>query len=128
MPGSPTLNRARFRRAIERYLAYCYRRRTAARVSEFADVLGANRQHVSRTIASLFGMPLRRVLREYQLAYAEQILRTVPDLPIEEVALIAGFGHRSSFFRIYRRERGMTPGEYRAKSDKLRLDRERARR
>lgn len=107
-------DRRRYERVIDRYLHDCYARRTVARVSELADLLGAPRAHLSRTIPRLFGKPLRGILRGKQLLEAQRLLRLTP-LRIEEVAAASAFGHRSTLFRIFRAAIGMTPDEYRGK-------------
>jgi AraC family transcriptional activator of pobA len=105
-------DRRRYERIIDRYLRDCYAQRTVARVSELAQLLGAPRAHLSRTIARLFGKPLRQFLREKQLVEAKRLL-ALPDLRVREVAAASGFGHPSTFFRVFRAALGMTPTEYR---------------
>ena len=105
-------DRQRFERAVELYLLDCYRARTVARVSELADFLRRNRPTLSRTMAAIFGKPLGKVLRERQLAYAAKLLKTSP-LTVDEIAAAAGFGHRSSFYRQFRRRFGRSPAQYR---------------
>lgn len=107
-------DRRRYERVIDRYLRDCYAQRTVARVSELAQLLGAPRAHLSRTIPRLFGKPLRKILRDKQLVEATRLLRLTP-LRIEDVAAASAFGHRSTFFRIFRAATGITPDEYRRK-------------
>lgn len=99
---------------IDLYLKDCYRDRSVARVSEIAEWLERNRPTLSRKCVAIFGHPLGRVLRERQLTYAAKLLRTSP-LPIDEVAAEAGFGHRTSFYRQFKKRFGCTPNEYREK-------------
>ena len=106
------LDRQRLERAAAHYLRDCYRRRTAARVSEFAAYLGRATPYLSRTASAIIGMPLRDFLRAKQIAYAERLLRTTP-LPIEEIAVRAGFGTASTFYRRFTAVHGITPGAFR---------------
>jgi AraC-like DNA-binding protein len=110
--------RQRYEQIIEHYLADCYRLRTAARVSELADLLRAARPYLSRVILRLFGKPLGRVLRDRQLEEACRLLRLTP-LTLDEIALAAAFGTRTTFYRLFRRHFGMTPIEYRESGYRL---------
>jgi AraC-like DNA-binding protein len=113
--SSPTLaERNRYDRAIDLYLRRCFSSGSVVRASELSDLLEANRAHVSRTIRSLYGRPLREVLRERQFAYATELLVSTRTPP-SEVGRVAGFGHHSTFFRVFRLKFGMTPVEYREK-------------
>jgi AraC-like DNA-binding protein len=105
-------NRKRYERIIDRYLRECYSTRTAVRASQVSAKLQANRQYISKTIARLFGRPLKIVLREKQLAYAAKLLLKT-NLAIDYVGSASGFGHRSTFFRLFERQYGITPHAYR---------------
>jgi AraC-like DNA-binding protein len=83
-----------------------------ARVSELADRLERSRPTLSRRTGEIFGKPLVQVLRDRQLAYAAKLLRSSP-LTVDEVAAAAGFGHRSSFYRQFKRRYGRSPAKYR---------------
>jgi AraC-like DNA-binding protein len=102
----------RLERAVEHYLRDCYRKRTAARVSEFASFLGRTQQYLSRIAPEIVGMPLRAFLRRHQLDHAAELLRATP-LRIEDIALASAFGTRSTFQRRFRAAFGMTPQRYR---------------
>lgn len=104
--------RRRYRQIIDKYLRDCYAKRTVARVSELADLLQAPRTYLSRVIPELFDKPLRLMLRDRQLVEAQRLLRITP-LTLEEIAQASAFGHRSTFFRVFRAAFGITPGEYR---------------
>lgn len=116
-PSSITAHRQRLERVIELYLRDCYQRRTAARASELAHNLGANRAYLSRTVPALLGMTLRGALRRRQLEYAARLLRTTR-LPVTEIAMRAAFGHPSTFYRLFRAAFGIRPTEYRDKVTK----------
>lgn len=105
--------RARLDAAAELYLQRCYRLRTAARASEFAQHLGLTQAHLSRTVARLAGTSAREYLRARQLRYAARVLRLTP-LPIADVALASAFGTASTFNRCFVAAFGKTPAAYRA--------------
>jgi AraC-like DNA-binding protein len=105
-------HRKRLIRSVALYLRHCYRNATAARVSEFAMFLDRNRDYVSRTAAGILGRSLREFLRSQQLIYAARLLRTTP-LPPHEIALRAGFGTTSTFYRCFKTRHGIPPVKFR---------------
>ncbi|MEA2235530.1 MAG: hypothetical protein QOC81_254 [Thermoanaerobaculia bacterium] len=105
-------HRLRLERAADHYLRDCYRRVTAARASEFATTLGVTAPYLSRIAPDILGMPLRDFLRQKQIAYAVQLLKTTP-LPSREIALRCGFGTVSTFHRWFLAAFDTTPGAFR---------------
>jgi AraC-like DNA-binding protein len=110
----PFADKQRFERALESYLHGCFARRSAARVSEFAESIGVSRSYLARVFPSVLGQTVHAALRARQLAHAEILLRTTA-LSTRDVALAAGFGTQMTFFRVFTTSRGMTPEEYREK-------------
>jgi AraC-like DNA-binding protein len=102
----------RLDRAIAHYLDDCYEKKSAARVSELAAFLGRSPEYLTRTAVSIVGVPLREYLRRKQLEEAERLIVTTP-LPMREIALHAGFGTTSTFYRCFQQAHGMTPGAFR---------------
>lgn len=105
-------HRQRLDRAAEHYLRFCYRQKTAARASEFATFTGRTPEYVSWLARNAVGKSLRTFLREKQLAYAAQLLRTTP-LSVDEIAQRAGFGTTGTLYRWFARAYGLTPGAFR---------------
>lgn len=105
-------HRQRLDRAIAHYLDECYASKRAARVAEFAAFLERSPEYLTRTAVSIVGVPLREYLRTKQLEEAERLIVTTP-LPMREIALHAGFGTTSTFYRCFRLAHGMTPGAFR---------------
>jgi len=101
-------HRQRLDRAIDVYLRWCYRHKTAARTSELAARLGVLPQYLSWIAPTILRKPLRVVLREKQLEEAERLLRHTP-LSIEEIAIRAAFGTPSTFYRWFIEKHGITP-------------------
>lgn len=106
------VHRQRLERAVSHYLDECYANTTAARASEFAAFLRRHPAYLSRTVVAIVGMTLRAYLRSKQLEEAERLLVTTP-LPIAEIALHAGFGTTSTFYRCFKKARGLTPAAFR---------------
>lgn len=102
----------RLDRAVEHYLRFCYREKTAARTAEFAARLGRTPEYLSWLATRVLGKSLRDYLREKQVAYAARLLRTTP-LSVEEIALRSGFGTAGTLYRWFRAAFGTSPGAYR---------------
>jgi len=105
-------HRQRLDRAAEHYLRYCYRMKTAARASEFAEYLGVTHPYLSRIAPEIVGTTLRDLLRAKQVAYAAKLLLATP-LSVREIALRCGFGTVSTFYRCFESAHGMPPGVFR---------------
>lgn len=105
-------HRQRLDRAADHYLRACYRKKTAARTSEFATFLGVLPQYLSWIAPKILGKPLRVFLREKQVAYAAQLLKTTP-LTVEEIALRTGFGTAGTFYRWFVAIHGVPPAAFR---------------
>ena len=116
-PTTRHADRRRYSQIIERYLSDCYAQRTAARVSELAQLLQTATPYLSRVIPQLFGKTLHTLLREKQLEEAKRLLRTTP-LVANEVAKASAFGTPTTFYRAFRRACGMTPAQYRKHRDR----------
>jgi AraC-like DNA-binding protein len=99
-------------RAAAYYLQECYRRKTAARVADFAALLERNPEYLTRTTAAMTGVSLLEYLRNRQLEEAERLLTTTP-LSVHEIALHAGFGTASTLYRCFKQRHGMSPGAFR---------------
>jgi AraC-like DNA-binding protein len=105
-------HRQRLDRAAEHYLRYCYRHRTAARVSEFASHIRRTPEYMNYLTRNAAGQSLREFLRRKQLVYAVQLLTTTP-LTIAEIAQRAAFGTAGTFHRCFSAAFGMSPGRFR---------------
>lgn len=105
-------HRHRLDRAAEHYLRFCYRNRTAARASDFASYIQRTPEYLSWLARKAVGKSLHDFLREKQVAYAAQLLRTTP-LPVDEIAVRAGFGTPGTLYRWFTEAYGMPPGQFR---------------
>lgn len=98
---------------VDAYVARCWDRATAPRVSEFACELGISRVTLNVRFQEKMGMPLS----DYFAAKREEAATTLlveSDLKTEDVAMKAGFGTPRTFHRAFARKFGVSPGRYRA--------------
>jgi AraC-like DNA-binding protein len=111
--------RRHYERVIDQYLRECYKTRSAARASAISQKLEGNRSYVSEVAGKLFGKPLKAVMIEKQLAHAARLLE-VSALPVADIGVAAGFGHKTTFHRVFKRAFGMKPAQYRRHAKKRR--------
>jgi AraC-like DNA-binding protein len=98
---------------VDAYLARCWDRATAPRVSEFACELGISRV----TLNVRFQEKMGTSLSEYFAAQCERAAATLlaeSNLRTEDVAVRAGFGTPRTFHRAFARKFGVSPGRFRA--------------
>jgi AraC family transcriptional regulator len=89
--------------------------RMADRLSmdELAAEAGVHRSHLARTFRQYYGCSLGEYLRDVRLRWAVWEL-TSTDAPIAAIAAQAGFGDQSYFTRVFRKQFGQTPAQFRA--------------
>lgn len=111
---TPTIfyDRQLFERAIDLYLEECYEARRPVRGQDFAARVALTPQHANVLAKQLLGKPLVGYLRAKQVHYAADLLRRTP-LSVDEIARRAGFGTRSSFYRVFVKVMATTPAAFR---------------
>ena len=80
---------------------------------DIADALHLSHSHLCRIIKDALHMTPAALINQFRLCLAERLLTEMPDLPITEVALRSGYSDSSYFIRVYRANKGMTPGQFR---------------
>ena len=104
--GKPPAWLARVRELVhERFLE-------SLRVQDLALEAGVHPTYLSTSFKAHYGLGLGAYLRQLRLEWAADRLVT-SDEPIGRIALRAGFADQSHFGRFFKRQMGMTPGEYR---------------
>ena len=78
-----------------------------------AEMAGISRDYFSRIFKNATGMNYNKWLNMIRLEKASELL-TEEDRTLTEVAMLSGFQSIPSFNRVFREEKGMAPGEYRA--------------
>ena len=80
--------------------------------AEIAHMAGISKGYFSRIFKDVTGMNYSRWLNMIRLEKAIQLLG-VKKYTITEIAMLSGFQSIPSFNRVFRNEKGMSPGEYR---------------
>ncbi|MBR6402229.1 MAG: helix-turn-helix transcriptional regulator [Eubacterium sp.] len=78
-----------------------------------AEMAGISRDYFSRIFKNFTGMNYSKWLNMIRLEKATELL-SQKDMTLTEVAMLSGFQSIPSFNRVFRDEKGMAPGEYRA--------------
>lgn len=88
-----------------------------------AEMAGVSKDYFSRIFKNVTGMNYSKWLNTIRLEKATSLL-SQEGMTLTEVAMLSGFQSIPSFNRVFRDEKGMAPGEYRAlfSNDKLKRD------
>lgn len=78
-----------------------------------AEMAGVSREYFSRIFKNVTGKNYNKWLNMIRLEKATELL-AVGSWTLTEVAMLSGFKSMPSFNRVFRSEKGMAPGEYRA--------------
>ena len=78
-----------------------------------AEMAGISKDYFSRIFRNITGMNYSKWLNMIRLEKATELLAD-KQLTLTEIAMRSGFQSISSFNRVFREEKGMAPGEYRA--------------
>ncbi len=69
------------------------------RLDDVALMLGTNRTYLLATLRNEMGMTFKEYINRQRIAYAEELMRRVPNMTKAEVACQSGYGTPSSFYR-----------------------------
>lgn len=81
-------------------------------LADLAEHWGYTRSHFSRLFTAHFGLPPHRYILNARIALAKELLRD-SELPVAQVAELAGFAAPAELSRCFRRTTGMSPTRYR---------------
>jgi AraC-like DNA-binding protein len=104
---------ARRDRSLQRAVEYIRGHFTdPLRIAEVARVAGFTRSHFSRLFIEREGMPYEDYVQGLRLERSQDLL-TSTELAVSRIAALSGFGSPQYFCRVFGREVGMAPGEFR---------------
>ena len=89
-----------------------------ATLRELSRISGYSPCHVQRLFKRIFGVAPHAIAAQRKLEYAADLLWSSED-PVDVICRRAGFAHRSSFSRLFKRSYGLSPTDYRAVRDGL---------
>ncbi len=82
-------------------------------LSEVANTVGVHPVHLARVFRQHFGMSVGDYVRHIRLEWATTQLIKSAELPLSAVAQQAGFSDQSHFSRYFKKQKGITPSQYR---------------
>jgi AraC family transcriptional activator of pobA len=82
------------------------------RVRDYSDLLGVTPSHLAEAVREVTGRSPGQIIRDAQIAEAKRLLRHT-DKTIGEIAYSLGFNDSAYFGRFFKREAGVSPGEFR---------------
>ncbi len=77
-------------------------------IIDMATECGTNRTHLSQFFNNVLGMPFRDYINRCRIEHAVHMM-SERSYKIEELAMLAGFGSTTTFYRAFAKEKGMTP-------------------
>jgi AraC-like DNA-binding protein/mannose-6-phosphate isomerase-like protein (cupin superfamily) len=86
-------------------------------LSDLAKKCFYNPSYFSRVFKERFGITLADYLTKERTEYATRLLMET-DFTTEHIATVCGYGDKSSLYRAFRKEYGVTPSEYRSANKK----------
>ena len=87
-------------------------------LKDCAAALGFNPSYLSGMFSLRTGAPFHRYLLNLRLKKAEWLLVS-GEMPVSEVALQSGFSSDKTFYRVFREQYGLSPGDYRKKQRRM---------
>lgn len=80
-------------------------------LNQLAQKVKSNSSYVSEAINSNLGMSFNRFINRIRITKAQYLLLKT-DIIIEDVMEYCGYRNRSTFYRAFQKETGLTPGEF----------------
>lgn len=78
----------------------------------FVEAAGRSHEHVCRTCKSATGYTPSEYVNRIRINHAAQLLRS-SEMPVDDVIESCGFENVSYFYRLFRKQMGVTPKSYR---------------
>ena len=84
------------------------------RITDVAKMLNTNRSYASRLLNDMFNTNFADLINRYRINKAVELIKSSVDdeLSADDVATMSGFASVSSFYRSFKKETGLTPGDY----------------
>ena len=88
-------------------------RHTDLRITDISKRLNTNRSYISGIVNNEFHSTFSDLINHYRISYAKELLKDKKMYILEYVSEESGFASINSFLRAFKKEAGITPGQYR---------------
>lgn len=85
----------------------------AISLTRLSAMIGTNTTYLSNTINNYFGCNFNVLINKYRIEECCKLLKGT-SLSIKEIALQSGFSSNSTFYVVFKKEKDMSPNQYRA--------------
>ena len=82
-------------------------------LTALAKQFGLSRSAFCAVFPQFTGLPLRRYIAQKRILEAQRLIRSHPNLPLNQIALEVGYEDFSTFYRNFLRVAGVSPSKYR---------------
>ena len=86
-------------------------------LDDMAENLNVSPKYCSALFKKQTGQTFKKVLNEYRIEQAKQILRQNPDTKVGELALDVGFSSANTFIQVFKQYTGTTPHQFAMRTD-----------
>lgn len=108
--GSKEEPKSRYIQIVMDYIANKYSE--PIRIKEIADVCGLERSYLSKVFKYGTGQTPQEYLLQFRMNKARQLLKN-PDISVQNVSYSVGYNDPFSFSKLFKREMGMSPTQWR---------------
>ena len=97
--------------SIDEMIEYLYENIQTASLESTAEYFHYHRTYLPQYLKRRTGMTFGEILQSIRLAIAKQKL-TATDLSTEEIAVQIGYANTASFYRMFKKETGLSPSQF----------------
>ncbi len=88
-------------------------RHTDLRITDISKQLNTNRSYISGIVNNEFNSTFSDLINHYRIEFSKELLKDKKMYILEYVSEESGFASINSFLRAFKKETGITPGQYR---------------
>lgn len=85
------------------------------KAQDLREVVPLNRTYMSQFLKAEFGCNFYQYVMRYRIEEAKQMMRENPEMMLQEIADQCGFTSQTMFGRVFARETGISPTEWKLK-------------